>query len=231
MTFAIHLRLIGLFTLYIILANMTINKLKWENPAMNIKSIIPIITVITLVAVAIIGAITLINTRPAPVEIVINPPPPTATALPTNTPAPLVVYVTGAVMNPEITVSLPVGSRVADAIEQAGGFSNTANQTAVNLVDIVRDGMQIHVPSHDSTSADNFMTATPAASGAGIVYINRATIDDLMTLPNVGQVTAERIIAYREANGNFTSLEDLDNVDGIGPSTLERLAPFISFEP
>ncbi len=197
---------------------------------MNIKSIIPIITVITLVAVALIGAITLINTRPAPVEIVINPPPPTATALPTNTPAPLVVYVTGAVMNPEITVSLPVGSRVADAIEQAGGFSDTANQTAVNLADIVRDGMQIHVPLLD-TESDTTIIATPAASGAGIVYINRATIDDLMTLPNIGQVSAERIIAYREANGNFTSLEDLDNVDGIGPSTLARLEPLISFEP
>jgi len=197
---------------------------------MNIKSIIPIITVITLVAVALIGAITLINTRPAPVEIVINPPPPTATALPTNTPAPHVVYVTGAVMNPEITVSLPVGSRVADAIEQAGGFSDTANQTAVNLADIVRDGMQIHVPLLD-TESDTTIIATPAASGAGIVYINRATIDDLMTLPNIGQVSAERIIAYREANGNFTSLEDLDNVDGIGPSTLARLEPLISFEP
>jgi len=197
---------------------------------MNIKSIIPIITVITLVAVALIGAITLINTRPAPVEIVINPPPPTATALPTNTPVPLVVYVTGAVMNPEITVSLPVGSRVADAIEQAGGFSDTANQTAVNLADIVRDGMQIHVPLLD-TESDTTIIATPAASGAGIVYINRATIDDLMTLPNIGQVSAERIIAYREANGNFTSLEDLDNVDGIGPSTLARLEPLISFEP
>ncbi len=197
---------------------------------MNIKSIIPIITVITLVAVALIGAITLINTRPAPVEIVINPPPPTATALPTNTPAPLVVYVTGAVMNPEITVSLPVGSRVADAIEQAGGFSDTANQTAVNLADIVRDGMQIHVPLLD-TESDTTIIATPAASGAGIVYINRATIDDLMTLPNIGQVSAERIIAYREANGNFTSLEDLDNVDGIGPSTLARLEPLIAFEP
>ena len=63
------------------------------------------------------------------------------------------------------------------------------------------------------------------------MYINSATVEELETLPRVGPALAERIIAYREENGPFTALEDLDNVSGIGPSTLEGLAPYLSFEP
>ncbi|MCL4256775.1 MAG: ComEA family DNA-binding protein, partial [Anaerolineae bacterium] len=170
----------------------------------------------------------LINTRPAPVEIVINPPPPTITPAPTLTPAPIVVYITGAVNNPS-TVSMTVGSRVEDAIELAGGFTEDANKDAVNLADILRDGTQIHVPSLDSTVNEDITIATPI--GPQVVYINRADVEELMTLPDIGAVTAERIIAYREANGNFTSMDDLDKVDGIGPATLAKLDGLISFEP
>ena len=199
---------------------------------MKTQSILSGITIIVLLAIAIIGGITLINTRPAPVEIVINPPPATATASPTNTPAPIMVYVTGAVINPETTVSLPAGSRVEDAITQAGGFADNADKTGVNLAEILRDGVQVHVPIiglAEATDEVSTVIATPIQPT--IVYINRATIEELMTLPNIGQVTAENIIAYRTENGNFNTLSDLDNVDGIGESTLARLEGLISFEP
>ncbi len=195
---------------------------------MKTQSILSLVTILVLVAVAILGAITLINTRPAPVEIVINPPPPTITPAPTNTPAPIVVYITGAVNNPS-RVSLEVGSRVGDAIALAGGFTEDANREVVNLADILRDGTQIHVPSLDSTINERVIIATPISPP--VVYINRADVAELMNLPDIGQVTAERIIAYRDENGNFTSMDDLDKVDGIGPATLAKLDGLISFDP
>jgi len=197
---------------------------------MKNQSVLSILTVLILLAVAIIAMFTFINTRPAPVEIIINPPPPTITPAPTNTPSPMIIYVTGAVVNPEVTVTLEVGSRVGDAIELAGGFAENADKTGVNVAEILRDGAQIFVPAIDeaTTQADTII-ATPIQPS--IVYINRATVEELMTLPNIGRVTAERIIAYREENGNFASLEDLDNVEGIGESTLNQLKGLISFEP
>lgn len=195
---------------------------------MKTQSILSLVTILVLVAVAILGTITLINTRPAPVEIVINPPPPTITPAPTHTPAPIVVYITGAVNNPS-TISMAVGSRVEDAIALAGGFTGDADKQAINLADIVRDGTQIHVPSLNSTVNEVVSIATPI--GPREVSINRAGVEELITLPDIGRVTAERIIAYRQENGNFTSMDDLDNVQGIGPATLAKLDGLISFEP
>lgn len=197
---------------------------------MKNQSVLSIITTLIPLAVAIIAMITFINTRPAPVEIIINPPPSTQTPQPTNTPAPIIVYVTGAVINPESTVSVEVGSRVADAIELAGGFADNADKTGVNLAEILRDGAQIHVPSLEETSAQTDVgIATPIQPS--VVYINRATVEELKTLPGIGDVTAQDIIDYREANGNFNSLADLDNVEGIGEATLRDLEGLISFEP
>jgi competence protein ComEA len=195
---------------------------------MKTQSLLSLVTILVLVGVAILGGITLINTRPAPVEIVINPPPPTVTPAPTATPAPIVVYITGAVNNPS-TISLKAGSRVEDAINQAGGFAENADKQAVNLADILRDGVQVHVPSRTDNTQQTTTLATPM--GPQVVYINRATIEELMNLPDIGEVTAGRIIAYREANGNFTSFDDLDNVQGIGPAILAKLQGLISFEP
>lgn len=195
---------------------------------MKTQSILSLVTILVLVAVAILGTITLINTRPAPVEIVINPPPPTITPAPTLTPAPIVVYITGAVNNPS-TISMAIGSRVEDAIALAGGFTGDADKQAINLADIVRDGTQIHVPSLNSTVNEVVSIATPI--GPREVSINRAGVEELITLPDIGRVTAERIIAYRQENGNFTSMDDLDNVQGIGPATLAKLDGLISFEP
>jgi len=177
-----------------------------------------------ILAVAVlIGAIALWSTRPQPVEITILPPVPTATATDSPPPAPITVYVTGAVVQPASLVSLPAGSRVGDAIQASGGAAANADLTAVNLAAIVRDGDQIHVPAQGETT-------TLATPGAVVVYINTATAEELEALPEVGPSLAAAIIARREAEGPFTSLDDLDAVDGIGPNLLETLAPLISFE-
>jgi competence protein ComEA len=164
--------------------------------------------------------------QPVPVQITINPPVPTPTVGPTATHEPILVYVTGAVNNPQVTVSLPYGSRVQDAIDAAGGLAENADLERVNFAGILRDGDQVHVLSIEELTEE----VLPTASGGGIVFINSATLEELMALPNIGAATAQAIIDYRETNGRFENIEDLDNVEGIGPATLEELEPLISFE-
>jgi competence protein ComEA len=180
-----------------------------------------------LIAVAIIGSIVLLlATRPESVQITVNPPVPTHTSEPTPTRSPIVVYVTGEVMQPETTVTLPYGSRVQDAIDAAGGVTENADMSRVNVAAILHDGTQVDVPA---LSAPETVLATPP--GGTVVYINYATLEEIDALPGIGPTTAEAIVAYRETNGPFTSMEDLDQVEGIGPSTLAELEGLISFDP
>lgn len=201
------------------------------------------IIVFVMVVLALVGSGgLLIVTQPDPVQFTLNPPLPTATELPTSTPAPIMVYVTGAVDQPELLVSLPQNSRVLDAIEAAGGTLDNADMERVNLADLLRDGDQVHVPLLAQVQAEvgagivdvdlavDEALALPTPAQPVLINVNTATIEELITLPRIGQVTAERIVAYREENGNFTSLESLGNVSGIGDGTLEGLAPFVVFE-
>lgn len=183
-----------------------------------------------IIVAIVIGSVLLLVTRPDPVEIIINPPLPTATPPPTATPGPILVYVTGEVNNPETTLTLPAGSRVRDVLRAAGGITDVADMERVNLVGVVRDGDQIHVPALGASDNDVEALALPTASGGGLVFINTATAAALETLPGVGPALAARILDYRTANGPFANLEALDAVDGIGPATLEDLAPLIIFD-
>lgn len=178
-----------------------------------------------IVAIAILaGAVLVLSSRPGAVEITINPPVPTATMEPSATPGPITVYITGAVEKPMQLIVLPIGSRVDDALEAAGGTREGADLTRVNLAQILQDGDQIHVPLEGETGMP-----TPTAP-AGPVRINYATEDELTTLPGIGPALAQRIIAYREDNGPFGDMGELDSVSGIGPALLEILEGLISFD-
>lgn len=177
---------------------------------------------LAIIAAAIIGGIVLlVAARPAPVTITINPPRATAT------PAPIVVYVTGAVSQPETMVTLPYGSRAADAVAAAGGAAPDADLARVDMAAVLRDGDTVHVYALGEISE---ALANTAASDQPLVHINRATLAELETLPEIGPAIAQRIIDYRAAHGNFDSLEGLAQVSGIGERTLEALDGLVAFD-
>lgn len=131
------------------------------------------------------------------------------------------VHVSGAVGSPGL-VAIRAGDRVADALAAAGGVLPEADLTAVNLADPVADGQQIVVPVGGS-APPGAAPSGGATADDGLVHLNSATVVDLQRLPGVGEVLAARIVAYRDANGPFSTVEDLLSISGIGERKLEGL--------
>lgn len=152
--------------------------------------------------------------------------------LPSDTPAPVVelrVYVSGAVRNPGVYTASE-GDRLAEMIESAGGAIADADLTAVNLAVRVKDQDHWHIPKigeaplQTSTSSGGSAGGT---GGSGKVDINTADASLFETLPGIGEVKAGTIVRYREANGAFTDVEQLLEVRGIGPATLDAIRELI----
>lgn len=157
---------------------------------------------------------------------------PQRAASPTPT-ATLVVDVIGAVQRPGV-YALPGGARVVDAVNAAGGLAPDADRERINLAQPVADGEQIRVPRiGDARQAADAPagSSAAAATGAGVIDLNRADAATLERLPGIGPATAQAIIAYRAEHGRFASIEELDNVSGIGPSTIERVRPYLTVGP
>lgn len=139
----------------------------------------------------------------------------------------LIVHIAGSVAKPGIVRMAP-GSRLFEALEAVGGALPDAALATVNLAAELQDGMQVLVPSAAEAAA-NPPAAVPAPPGGaalgrpGPVNLNRASIEELLALPRIGPVTAQRILQWRAANGRFRSVDDLAAVDGIGMKTLESL--------
>jgi competence protein ComEA len=138
----------------------------------------------------------------------------------------VVVSVVGLVVRPGL-VTLPTGSRVADAIAAAGGLQPGTDQASVNLAAVVSDGQQIAVGVPGA--AVDAGGAPAAGSGpAGPVDLNTATAAQLDALPGIGPVLAQRIVDYRTQHGRFASVDQLDDVPGIGPALYARLSGSVS---
>jgi competence protein ComEA len=141
-------------------------------------------------------------------------------------PRKLVVHVAGAVNRPGL-YELDDGSRIDDAIAEAGGAKPKAALELVNLAAPVADGQQVLVPLRGAPVAAAGESGGPAAPGVK-VSLNSATIEQLDALPGIGPVTAQQIVDFRTANGGFGSIEELDAVPGIGPARLEQLRELVS---
>ncbi len=135
----------------------------------------------------------------------------------------VVVDVDGAVRRPGV-VTLPDGSRVVDAIKAAGGQASRADTGSLNLAQVLMDGEQVIVPRRGSPG----QAAPPGVSAApGLVNLNTATATELETLPGIGPVLAAAIVDWRTQNGGFTSVDQLEQVSGIGPTTFAELASLV----
>lgn len=174
-----------------------------------------IIGLLVVVAATLFGAgFWYMRSLPQPVEI-------RAAARPTAgpvspSPATIFVDVTGWVKKPGV-YEFPEGDRVIDAVEQAGGARKGAVLTTLNLAAVLSDGQQILVPEPvKAASADT----SSGVDASGKININTADATQLESLSGVGEVIAQRIIDYREANGPFTSVDQLLDVSGIGDATL-----------
>jgi competence protein ComEA len=142
-------------------------------------------------------------------------------------PRKLLVHVVGAVREPGL-YTLEEGSRIADALREAGGVKPKAALELVNLAAPIADGQQVVVPVRSGPAAAPAGTAAaPGAPAQGPVHLNTATLEELDALPGVGPVTAQKILDYRAAQGAFSSIDELDAVPGIGPARLEQLKPLV----
>lgn len=165
---------------------------------------------------------------------------PSASAPPVSGAAPpeaeLVVSVVGLV-HVNGLVMLPPGARIADAIAAAGGALEGADLLSLNMAQRLSDGDQILVgvaapgggpPVLGSAAVDSTgRSGSPPAGGGGKVNLNKATEQELDALPGVGPVTAKAIVGWRAANGSFTDVEQLGEVDGIGPGRLAKLRDLV----
>ncbi|MDX9992033.1 MAG: ComEA family DNA-binding protein [Anaerolineales bacterium] len=153
--------------------------------------------------------------------------------LPTVSPQPIIVYVVGAVQQPGV-YALPPESRVLDAVQAAGGFSDLVILDQVNVAQRIEDGQRLEIPGSGELPTPAFIIGesglflTPTPFSGALVNINTADITLLDTLPGIGPTMAQRIVDYRQENGDFTIVEDLLKVAGIGPATLEKFRSLVT---
>lgn len=152
----------------------------------------------------------------------------------------IIVYICGAVKNNRV-VTLKENSRICDAIDAAGGLTNDADLTTINLAYILEDGEKIYIPKKgenienlSSLNSNNQGFSYSSYSSSNLknnkININKATQTELETIPGIGPSTALKILDYREKNGKFLSIEDIKNVSGIGETKYEKIKNYISIK-
>lgn len=218
-----------------------------------------------LVLMFLLGGVWFYQSQPQPAPLVISTLPPTATVTPTAlptatltpkpvtptptfTPAPLRVYISGEVLNPDVYF-MPWGSIMKDLIVAAGGTTDLADLDIINQALELKDQQHIHIPAKVASaptppvieggvdvpqrsapviSIEPSPTEAPAPAAPLMLNINIASAAELEQLPGIGPAIAQRIVDYRTANGNFAAIEGLTEVKGIGPATFDKLKAFVT---
>jgi competence protein ComEA len=185
--------------------------------------------VCSLIWIIILGVYVVYDRWPRPETIVFETP----AATPVPSPEPIVVHISGAVTNPGV-YRLASDARVEQAVQAAGGLAPDAQAEVFNLASRISDGQMIYVPRRGETPPAAPLFSLPqnegsSPTGSQPVNVNTASQTQLEALPCIGPALAGRIIAYREANGPFRALEDLDLVKGIGSACLADLKDLVTF--
>lgn len=180
---------------------------------------------------ALAGLLFFVARAPAGEAIVLQPAP---------TKAPIAVHVIGAVPRPGL-YEFVEGARVQDAIDAAGGLLSSANVDSINLAALLEDGQQLNipykageVPAESFSTEEELVLPTEESSenseveNTELININTASLEELDSLPGIGPTIAQRIIDYRNENGPFNTIEDIQNVSGVGPSTFEEIQDLIT---
>ncbi|MDO5382025.1 MAG: helix-hairpin-helix domain-containing protein [Eubacteriales bacterium] len=142
------------------------------------------------------------------------------------------VYVCGSVNEPKV-VTCTSGARIYELIEMCGGFSENADTTKLNLAETVKDGDKIYVPAYgeeyeeENVSGDAGISKNIGVTGSGLININSASLEQLTTLPGIGESRAADIISYRQSNGGFKSIEDIKKVSGIKDAAYNKIKDYI----
>ena len=143
----------------------------------------------------------------------------------------ITVDVKGAVKSPGI-YDLPVGSRVHDAVQKAGGLTEEADSKSLNLAQKISDEALVYVPTKGEEAASQQATSgtTPSSSKEKKVNLNKASLEELKQVKGLGGKRAQDIIDHREANGKFKSVDELKKVSGIGAKTIEKLKDYVTVD-
>lgn len=142
----------------------------------------------------------------------------------------ITVDVKGAVKSPGI-YDLPVGSRVNDAVQKAGGLTDQADSKSLNLAQKVSDEALVYVPTKgEEASQQSGSGATSSTSKEKKVNLNKASLEELKQVKGLGGKRAQDIIDHREANGKFKSVDELKKVSGIGAKTIEKLKDYVTVD-
>lgn len=188
---------------------------------------------LAVVLAAIVAGWWLLSARPHQITVSSSPAPPTGSGAPSSSSTPtgrLVVDVVGKVRRPGV-YRLADGARVDDALRAAGGALPRVDLSGLNLARRLADGEQIAVGVPGAAGGAGIASSGPATgsgSTSARIDLNTASLEQLDTLPGVGPVLAQRIVDWRTAHGNFRSVDQLGEVDGIGPSRLADLRPLVT---
>ena len=141
----------------------------------------------------------------------------------------ITVDVKGAVKSPGI-YDLPVGSRINDAVQKAGGLTDNADSKSINLAQRISDEALVYVPTkEEATSQETHSTASHSKENKK-VNLNKASLEELKQVKGLGAKRAQDIIDHRESNGKFKSVDELKKVSGIGAKTLEKLKEYVTVD-
>ena len=141
----------------------------------------------------------------------------------------ITVDVKGAVKSPGI-YDLPVGSRINDAVQKAGGLTDNADSKSINLAQRISDEALVYVPTKEETTSQEAHSNATGSKESKKVNLNKASLEELKQVKGLGAKRAQDIIDHRESNGKFKSVDELKKVSGIGAKTIEKLKEYVTVD-